>query len=190
MLNTSIIIFVGVATFFIVLGANSVYNWLIELARRCDQAVADIDVHLRQRNDLIPNLVAIVKGYAAHEYVTLEAVARARSAAMVAEAGEVQNNAEIALASAIGHLFLVAEQYPDLKASTVFRQLQRDLAAIEHKIAASRRFLNGVVAEYNITRTRFPANIIAAICRFFPRDPGIVPEESRGTIDTAPSVAF
>ena len=190
MLNISIIIIAGVVTFLVVLGGNSVYNWLIELARRCDQAAADVDVQLRQRHDLIPNLVAIVKGYAAHEQGTLEAVTRARRAAMRAPAGEDQSRAELALATALGHLFLIVEQYPALKASAVFLQLQGELGDIENKIAAARRFLNNVVAEYNTTRTQFPANVVAMICRFLPRDPGIVPEQSRGRIDTAPSVAF
>jgi LemA protein len=180
----------GALTFVIVLGANGVYNWLVELARRCDQAAADIDVQLRQRDDLIPNLVAVVKGYAAHERATLEAVARARSAAMATPAGTEHRTAEFALGSALGRLIAVAEQYPDLKASASFLQLQSELGDMENKIAASRRFLNNVVAEYNTTRAQFPASILAAIFRFRPRDPGIVPPENRGSIDTAPSVAF
>jgi LemA protein len=188
--ETFVVAIVAALTFFIVLGANSIYNWLIELGRRCDQAAADIDVQLKQRNDLIPNLVAVVKGYAAHERGTLEEVARARSAAMAAPAGADQRTAELALGSALGRLFAVAERYPDLKASASFLQLQNEIGDIENKIAASRRFLNHVVAEYNITRAQFPANIITMICRFRPRDSGIVPESSRGTMDAAPSVAF
>ena len=188
--ETYVIIVLTAATFFVVLGANSTYNWLVELGRRCDQAAADIDVQLRLRNDLIPNLVAAVKGYAAHEQVTLEAVARARGAAMAAPAGSDQRMAELALGSALGRLFAIAERYPDLKASASFLQLQGELGDVENKIAAARRFLNNVVAEYNTTRAQFPANIMAVICRFRPRDPGIVPEQSRGTIDTAPAVVF
>jgi LemA protein len=177
-------------TFLVVLVANDLYNWLIELARRCDQAAADIDVQLRQRDALIPNLVAVVKGYAAHEHSTLEAVARARSAALAAPAGADQAQAERALGSALGRLFAVAEQYPDLKASASFLQLQNEIGDIENKIAAARRFLNNVVAEYNTTRAQFPANILSLVCRFAPRDSGIVPPQSRGMIDTAPSVGF
>ncbi|HLY04392.1 MAG TPA: LemA family protein [Rhizomicrobium sp.] len=190
MSDTYIVVGAGAVTFLVVLGANSVYNWLIALGRRCEQAAADVDVQLRQRNDLIPNLVATVKGYAAHEQGTFEAVARARKAAMTAQGGPDQTAAEASLGSALGRLFAVAEQYPELKASSVFLQLQADLGDVENKIAAARRFLNNVVAEYNTTRTQFPANIIAAICRFLPRDPGIVSDENRGRIDTAPSVAF
>jgi len=185
-----IIIALAGVTFLLVLGVNSVYNWLVELARRCDQAAADIDVQLRQRHDLIPNLVATVKGYAAHEQATFEAVARARSAAMSAPAGAGQTTAELALTSALGRLFAVAERYPELKASGPFLQLQGEIGDVENKIAAARRFRNNVVAEYNITRTQFPNNLVAALCRFHARDPGIVPEETRGTIDTAPAVAF
>jgi LemA protein len=177
-------------TFLVVLVATGLYNWLIELARRCDQAAADIDVQLQQRAALIPNLVAVVKGYAAHEQSTLEAVARARSAALAAPAGAGQVQAELALGSALGRLFAVAEQYPDLKASATFLQLQGELGDIENKIAAARRFLNNVVAEYNTTRAQFPASILSLICRFAPRDFAVVPSQSRGTIDTAPSVGF
>jgi len=177
-------------TFLVVLIANDLYNWLIQLARRCDQAAADIDVQLRQRDALIPNLVAVVKGYAAHEYGTFEAVVRARSAAMAAPAGAGQVQAELALGSALGRLFAVAEQYPDLKASASFLKLQDEIGDIENKIAAARRFRNNVVAEYNTTRAQFPCNIVATICRFRARDPGIVPEENRGTMDSAPQVAF
>jgi LemA protein len=187
---TWIIVLVSALTFLVVLGANTIYNWLIELGRRCDQAAADIDVQLKQRNDLIPNLVAVVKGYAAHEHTTLEDVARARNAAMAAPAGVEQRTAELALGSALGRLFAVAEHYPDLKASATFLQLQGEIADIENRIAAARRFLNHVAAEYNTTRAQFPANIITLLCRFRARDPGIVPEERRGTIDTAPSIAF
>lgn len=177
-------------TFLVVLVANDVYNWLIALSRRCDQATADIDVQLRQRDALIPNLVAVVKGYAAHERGTLEAVARARSAAMAAPAGVEQVQAERALGSALGLLFALAEQYPDLKASAVFLQLQSDLADLENRIAAARRFRNNVVAEYNTTLAQFPNNLVALFCRFRARDPGIVPDESRGTIDAVPQVAL
>jgi LemA protein len=184
------VIVIATGAFVVVLAANSLYNGLIELGRRCDQAAADIDVQLRQRNDLIPNLVAVVKGYAAHEHSTLEAVARARSAAMTAPAGADHMAAELALGAALGRLFAVAEQYPDLKASATFLQLQSEIAEVENKIAAARRILNNAVREYNTTREQFPANVLSLICRFTERDSGIVPRESRGTIDCAPSVAF
>jgi LemA protein len=186
---TELILIAGL-TFVIVLAANSLYNWLVELDRRCEQASADIDVQLRQRDDLIPNLVAVVKGYAAHESGTLEAVARARSAAMAAPAGTDRAQTELALGSALGRLFAVAEQYPDLKASAAFLQLQGEIGDIENRIAAARRFLNNAVREYNTTLAQFPANVLAAICRFAHRDPGIIPPGSRGAIDKAPMAAF
>jgi LemA protein len=184
------VIVIAAVTFLVVLAVNGLFNWLVELGRRCDQAAADIDVQLRQRNDLVPNLVAVVKGYAAHEHSTLDAVARARSAAMAAPAGADHKAAELALGSALGRLFAVAEQYPDLKASAAFLQLQGEIGEVENKIAAARRFLNNAVREYNTTRAQFPANVVSLICRFSERDPGIVPQESRGTIDRAPSAAF
>lgn len=183
-------IVIAAVTFVVVLAANSLYNWLIELGRRCDQAAADIDVQLRQRNDLIPNLVAVVKGYAAHEHGTLEAIACARSAAMAAQGGADQKAAELALGSALGRLFAMAEQYPALKASANFLQLQGELGEVENKIAAARRFLNNAVREYNTTRAQFPANVMSLVCRFPERASGIVPQESRGAIDSAPSAAF
>jgi LemA protein len=184
------ILVIAAVTFLVVLIVNGLFNWLVELARRCDQAAADIDVQLRQRADLIPSLVAVVKGYAAHEHGTLEAVARARSAAMAAPAGIQHAAAQHALGSALGHLFAVAERYPDLKASAAFVQLQNEVGEIENKIAAARRFMNNAVREYNTTRAQFPANLLALVCRFQQRDPGIVPPESRAMIDAAPSVAF
>jgi LemA protein len=185
-----IVVVVGVLTFVFVLGGNGVYNWLVALSRRCDQAEADIDVQLKQREDLIPNLVAVVKGYATHEVETLEAVARARSAEMAAPAGAEKRTAELQLGTALGRLFAVVERYPDLKASQSFLQLQGEIGDIENKIAASRRFLNNAVAEYNTTRAQFPSNLIAAVCGFKSRDCGIAPETRRGTMDTAPQVAF
>lgn len=188
--STIEVIAAAVLTFLVVVIVSGIFNWLVELARRCDQAAADIDVQLRQRNDLIPSLVAVVKGYAAHEHSTLEAVARARSAAMAAPAGGDKLQAERALESALGRLFAVAEQYPDLKASAAFRQLQDDISTVEKKIAAARRFQNNAVAEYNITRAQFPANVMALIFRFRQRDSGIIAPENRGTIDQTPSVAL
>ena len=186
----TVTIVVAALTFLFVLGINTVYNWLIALSRRCDQAAADVDVQLRQRDALIPNLVAVVKGYAAHERSTLEAVAHARSAVMAAPAGAHLVQAELALGSALSRLFAVAEQYPELKASDSFLKLHDELGDLENKIAAARRFLNNVVAEYNTTRAQFPANILSQVFRFAPRDSGMVPKDSRGTIDTVPSIGF
>ena len=145
----------------VVLFVISLYNRLVMLARRCDQSFADVDVQLKQRHDLIPNLVETVKAYATHERGTLEAVMRARQAAQSAATPGAQMQAEAALGSAIGRLFAVAENYPDLKASQNFAVLQEELSDLENKIAAARRFLNGAVAEHNATMAQFPANIVA-----------------------------
>ena len=128
-----------------------VYNGLIAMRQRVNQAFSDIDVQTKQRHDLVPNLVETVKGYASHERGTLEAVVQARNAAVTAQAGGVpaQAAAENALSGALRQLFALSEAYPDLKASQNFQQLQRDLSDIENKIAAARRFFNNAVQEYN-----------------------------------------
>src|ERR1700680_206364 len=127
----------------------SIYNGLVSLRQRVNQAFADIDVQLRQRHDLIPNLVETVKGYAAHERGTLEDVVKARNAAMTAQGPEQQAAAENMLSGALRQLFALSERYPDLKASANFQQLQAALSDLENKIAASRRFFNNAVQEYN-----------------------------------------
>src|SRR6201982_517413 len=116
-----------------------VYNNLVAMSQRTNQAFADVDVQLRQRHDLVPNLVETVKGYAAHERGTLEDVVKARNAAMTAQGPEQQAAAENALSGALRQLFALAERYPDLKASANFQQLQAELTDLENKIAAARR---------------------------------------------------
>src|SRR5262250_3736851 len=133
----------------IVLWVISIYNGLVAMGQRVSQAFADIDVQLRQRHDLIPNLVEAVKGYAAHERGTLDEVVKARNAAMTAQGPAQQAAAENMLTGALRQLFALAEAYPDLKASTNFQQLQTELADLENKIAAARRFFNNAVQEYN-----------------------------------------
>src|SRR5262247_2382450 len=125
------------------------YNGLVTLRQRCRQAFSDIDVQLKQRHDLIPNLVETVKGYATHERGTLDAVVQARNAAMTAHGPAQQAQAENALTGALRQLFALAEAYPDLKANANFQQLQAELSDIENKIAAARRFFNNSVQEYN-----------------------------------------
>src|ERR1043165_9695027 len=123
----------------LVLFAFAAYNRLVALSQRVGQAFADIDVQLRQRHDLVPNLVETAKGYAAHERGTLDEVAKARKAAMTAQGPAQQAAAENMLTGALRQLFAVAEAYPDLKASANFQQLQAELTDLENKIAASRR---------------------------------------------------
>src|SRR6266567_3838117 len=136
----------------LVLFAFSAYNRLVALGQRVGQAFADIDVQLKQRHDLVPNLVETVKGYASHEKGIFEEVAKARSAAMTAQGPAQQGQAEGMLTAALGKLFAVAEAYPDLKANQNFLQLQNQLDDLENKIAAARRFFNNAAQEYNSRR--------------------------------------
>src|ERR1041384_4599070 len=150
----------------IVLFAFGAYNRLVALSQRVNQAFADVDVQLRQRHDLVPNLVETVKGYAAHERGTLDDVVKARNAAMTAPGPAQQAAAENMLTGALRQLFAVAEAYPDLKASANFQQLQAELTDLENKIAASRRFFNNAVQEYNSGIQRFPAALFASTFGF------------------------
>src|SRR6187399_3653302 len=150
----------------IVVWAISIYNSLVAMRQRTNQAFADIDVQLKQRHDLVPNLVETVKGYAAHEKGTLEAVIKARNAAVSAQGPAAQAAAEGALQGALRQLFALAEAYPDLKANQNFQQLQAELSDLENKIAAARRFFNNTAAEYNASRESFPAVLFAASMGF------------------------
>jgi LemA protein len=170
-----------------------IYNRLVALRQNCNQAFADIDVQLKQRHDLIPNLVETVKGYAAHEKGTLEAVIQARNAAVNAEKTgdpKAMGAAEGMLGAALGRLIALSEAYPDLKANANFQQLQADLSDIENKLAAARRFFNNAVGEYNTSREQFPASLFAGAFGFGPRDFFNVGEEARATLDQAPQVKF
>jgi LemA protein len=172
-----------------VIWAIGVYNGLVSMRQRVNQAFADIDVQLRQRHDLIPNLVETVKGYAAHERGTLDDVVRARNAAITAQGPAQQAAAENQLTGALRQLFALSENYPDLKASSNFQQLQAELSDLENKIAASRRFFNNAVQEYNTGIQRFPAALFAASFGFAPKsffDLG----EDRATVGEAPAVKF
>jgi LemA protein len=173
----------------IVIWVISVYNGLVALRQRTNQAFADIDVQLKQRSDLIPNLVETVKGYAAHERGTLEAVVNARNAAIAAPGVEQKVAAENMLSGALRQLFALSESYPDLKASQNFQQLQTEISDIENKLAASRRFFNSAVQEYNTGIEQFPAALFARIFGFGHRtffDVG----EQRQQLEQAPSVKF
>ncbi len=170
-----------------------IYNRLVALRQNTNQAFADVDVQLKQRHDLIPNLVETVKGYAGHEKSTLEAVIQARNAAVSAERTgdpKAMGQAEGVLGAALGRLIALSEAYPDLKANTNFQQLQSELSDIENKLAAARRFFNNAVGEYNTAREQFPAVIFAGMFGFGPRDFFDVGEENRATLDKAPEVKF
>jgi LemA protein len=168
----------------------SIYNRIVTLGRRCDQSFADIDVQLKQRHDLIPNLVETVKAYATHERGTLESVMRARSAAQNAATPAAQAQAEAALGASLGRLMAVAEAYPDLKASANFSSLQDELSDIENKIAAARRFLNNAVGEHNGTLAQFPANLVAMLFGLKEKAFFDLGTEQRKAMDMAPVVKF
>jgi LemA protein len=150
--------------------AVATYNRLVGLRQNVNGAFADIDVQLKQRQDLVPNLVETVKGYAAHERGTLDEVTAARNAAASATSVQDRVQAENVLTGALGRLMAVAEAYPDLKANQNFLQLQSEITDIENKIAAARRFFNNAVAEYNAQIQTFPAVLFAASLGFAARD--------------------
>jgi LemA protein len=169
-----------------------VYNGLVAMRQRVNQAFSDIDVQTKQRHDLVPNLVETVKGYAGHERGTLEAVVKARNAAVTAQGGGVaaQAAAENALTGALRQLFALSESYPDLKASQNFQQLQAELSDLENKIAAARRFFNNAVQEYNTGIQQFPAALVAGSLGFTPKEFFDVGVEQRKELEQAPQVKF
>jgi LemA protein len=162
------------------------YNRLVTLRNRVDNAWAQVDVQLRRRYDLIPNLVETVKGYAAHERETFEAVTNARARAQAAQGPAEQGAAEGMLSQALGRLFAVAEAYPELQADENFRQLQTELAETENRIAVSRQVYNDTVLTYNTAIQTVPGLLIAGPFGFAQRDFLEVEEGAR----EAPRVAF
>ena len=147
-----------------------IYNRLVTLRNRVENAWAQIDVQLRLRYDLIPNLVETVKAYAAHEKETFERVIAARSSAMGATSVAEHSQAENALSGTLKSLFALAENYPDLKANQNFMMLQEELSGIESKIAYARQFYNDSVMTYNTSQQTFPSNIVAGMFGHSPRD--------------------
>lgn len=155
----------------VVIGAGSlIYNGLVKSQVRVDGAWADIDVQLKRRHDLIPNVVETVKGYAAHERETLESVINARSAAMSAHGPLKQAEAENMLTGALKSLFALSEAYPQLQATENFQNLQRALQEVEAGIQNSRRYYNAVVGEYNTRVAQIPSNLVAKAFNFRARD--------------------
>lgn len=146
------------------------YNGLIRLKNQTDEAWSDIDVQLKRRHDLIPNLVEIVKGYATHEREVFEKVTEARSVAMGAQSPAEKAKGENMLSGALKSLFAVAEAYPELKASDNFSKLQDELSDTENKIQAARRFYNGNVRDFNTKTQQFPTNMIAQMLGFKDRE--------------------
>src|SRR3954464_13707668 len=173
----------------LVLFVFAAYNRLVALSQRVSQAFADVDVQLKQRHDLIPNLVETVKGYAAHERGTLDEVVKARNAALSAQSPAQVSAAEGQPPGALGPLIALSEAYPDLKANANFQQLAGELSDIENKIAASRRFFNSAVQEYNTGIQQMPAALFAGTFGFTRKeffDLGA----SRTEVEAAPAVKF
>jgi LemA protein len=164
-----------------------VRNSIIASRNRVDEAWSGIDVQLKRRHDLIPNLVESVKGYATHEQKTFENVTKARSQAMTAEGVQDTAKAESALGAALGQLRVVAEQYPDLRATENFQQLQRQLSELEDEIQASRRIYNSNVQSYNTRIQQFPMSIVASQGGFTDREFFEIGEPSERE---APQVSF
>jgi LemA protein len=187
-MSTSTLVVLAVIVVLVV-WVISIYNGLVTMRQRVNQAFADVDVQLRQRHDLIPNLVETVKGYAAHERGTLDEVVKARNAAVAAQGPAQQAAAENMLSGALRQLFALSEAYPDLKANTNFQALQAELTDIENKIAAARRFFNNAVQEYNTGIQRFPAALFAAALGFSSKDFFDLGDE-RKTLGEAPQVKF
>ena len=169
MLPVWIILGLIVLAIFVVIG---IYNGLVQKRIRCREAWSQIDVQLKRRYDLIPNLVETVKGYAAHEKETLERVIQARNAAIAVGPGDVkgQAKAENFLTGALRQIFALSESYPNLKANENFMQLQEELTTTENKIAFSRQHYNDTAAIYNTAREKFPNSIIAGMFNFQVRD--------------------
>jgi len=166
------------------------YNLFIKLRNNRENAFANIDVQLKQRHDLIPQLVSTVKGYASHEKETLDMVVKARSGAMNAKSIDEKIVAEKALSSALAGLKVTVEAYPDLKANTNFMHLQEEISDIENKLAAVRRFFNSTTKELNTSIEMFPANIIAGMFGFRKEMMFDVGEQQRVEMDKPPTVSF
>ena len=161
----------------VALMAIGMYNSLVTLRNRCDNGWSQIDVQLRRRYDLIPNLVETVKGYAKHESTVFQNVTQARAAAVNAQGVQAQGQAENVLTGALKSLFAVAENYPDLKANQNFLMLQEELAGTEGKVAYARQFYNDTVMKYNMRTQVFPSSIIANMFGFKARDYYQIEEE-------------
>ena len=175
---------VAVILLFMVIG---IYNRLVALRQNVNQGVADIDAQLRQRHDLVPNLVNTVKGYATHEKTTLDEVIEARNRAA---AGGPNSGNEAQLRVALDKLLALGEAYPDLKASANFQELQSELADLEDKLAAARRALNAAVSRFNAAIQSFPAVLFAGALGFREADFNKLDDSERGVVDQVPNVQF
>lgn len=183
-LTFGLLLVVVVVVLVLVIG---IYNNLVGLRQGVRQGIADIDAQLRQRHDLIPNLVEAVKGYAGHESSTLEAVIAARNAATK---GAPSSGSEQQLRVALDNLLALGEAYPDLKASANFQTLQNELADVEDKLAAARRALNAAVARFNSARESFPAVMFAGMLGFAEADFHRLDDSEQGSVDQVPRISF
>jgi LemA protein len=186
---TILIIFLALA-FFLILFAISVYNRLVRLRNNREQSFADIDVQLKQRHDLIPQLVDAVKGYMKHEKELLTELTEARASAMRASGIDDKIAAENRLTGALGGLKVAVEAYPDLKANQNFMHLQEEISDIENKLAAARRFFNSATKELNNAIEVFPANVFAGMFGFKREQMFDLGTEQRATLDQAPKLSF
>lgn len=184
-----VIIILIVALVFVAMFLTGLYNKLVALRNRRENAFADIDVQLRQRHDLVPQLVDTVKGYATHEKELLTKITEARSQAMQASNIGDKIVAEQKLMSGLQGLKIAVENYPDLKANQNFLQLQEELSDIENKLAAARRFFNAATTEYNTATEKFPSNLIASTFGF-KREVMFDLGEQREELEKAPKINF
>lgn len=184
-----VLIIIGILV-LLVIWIISIYNGLVRLRNRRENAFADIDVQLRQRHDLVPQLVETVKGYASHEKELLMKVTEARTAAMSAKAIDDKIVAEQQLTAALQGLRVQVEAYPDLKANQNFLQLQEELSDIENKLAASRRFFNGATTEYNNAVESFPGNLVARNFGFKREIMFDLGTENRKNMEEPPKIQF
>ena len=182
-------IIVGIAIVLILM-IVSMYNSLVKLRNNRENAFADIDVQLKQRHDLIPQLVESVKGYAAHEKETLDRVIQARNGAVNAQGIDNKIAAENTLTSALAGMRVTLEAYPDLKANQNFLQLQEEISDVENKLASVRRFFNSATKELNNAVETFPSNIIAGMFGFKKEIFFDLGTEQRATLDKAPEIKF
>ena len=174
-----VLIIIALIAVILVIWVIASYNSLVKLRNKGDEAESAIDAHLKERADLIPNLVETVKGYAKHEADTLESAISARNRAE----GNAKTEAENALSGALGHLFAVAENYPDLKANQNFLDLQQQLTRIEEEIRNARKYFNAIVREYNDKIMMFPSSLIASAFHFAKRDYYEVDDEDKKRVD-------
>ncbi len=181
---------IGGIVLLLIIWLVSLYNRLVKLKNNRENAFADIDVQLRQRNDLIPQLVSTVKGYAAHEKELLERITHARAAVMGANTINDKIQADTQLTHALQGLRVQVEAYPDLKANQNFLQLQNEISDIENKLAAARRYFNGATRELNTGVESFPANIIAKSFGFTRQPMYELSVEQRQTMEEPPQISF